>query len=108
MMNYLSILLMASPQGGGSSLTSLLPVLLIGVVFYFFMIRPQAKKMKDQRNFIENLKKGDKVVTIGGIHGKIMEVNADHLLIEIDTDVKVKCEKSSVSLEASKNLNKDK
>lgn len=102
----LSVLLMASPDGGGNPLTSLLPILLIGVVFYFFMIRPQAKKMKDQRNFIEDLKKGDKVVTIGGIHGKLTEIHADYFMLEVDTDVKLKIEKSSVSMEASKNANK--
>ena len=82
-----------------------LPLILIGIVFYFFMIRPQTKKMKDQRNFIEGIKKGDKVVTIGGIHGKIAEINDDTYMLEIENGVKMKIDKVSVSLEASKKLN---
>jgi len=75
------------------------------VVFYFFMIRPQTKKMKDQKTFIENIKKGDKVVTIGGIHGKIADINEDTYLLEIENGVKMKIDKVSVSLEASKKIN---
>ena len=66
------------------------------------MIRPQTKRMKDQKNFIENLKKGDKIVTVGGIHGKIAEINDDTFLMEIEGGVKMKIDRVSVSLEASK------
>jgi preprotein translocase subunit YajC len=75
---------------------------MIVVVFYFFMIRPQMKKAKQEKTFKESLNKGDKVVTIGGIHGKIIEVNDTTFIIEIDNNVKVKIEKSAVSADATK------
>jgi len=81
-----------------------LPMLLIIVVFYFFMIRPQMKKAKDHKKFIEELKKGDKVVTTAGIHGKIVDMNDSTFLIEVESGTKIRFEKSSVSLESSKAL----
>ncbi len=74
----------------------------IAIVFYFFMIRPQQKKQKDQRNFLDAVKKGDTIVTIGGLHGKIFTIEDDTATIEIDKGIKVKIEKSAISLEASK------
>ena len=62
-----------------------LPMLLIIVVFYFFMIRPQMKKAKDHKKFVEELKKGDKVITTSGIHGKIVEMNDSTFLIEVES-----------------------
>lgn len=82
-----------------------LPMLLIIVVFYFFMIRPQMKKAKDHKKFVEELKKGDKVITTSGIHGKIVEMNDATFLIEVESGTKIRFEKSSVSLESSKALN---
>jgi preprotein translocase subunit YajC len=79
-----------------------LPMLLIIVVFYFFMIRPQMKK--DHKKFVEELKKGDKVITTSGIHGKIVEMNDSTFLIEVESGTKIRFEKSSVSLESSKAL----
>jgi preprotein translocase subunit YajC len=87
---------------GGSSLMSFLPMVLIIVVFYFFMIRPQMKKAKDQKKFIEELKKGDKIITTAGIHGRITEVNDTTFLIEVEGGVKIRFDKSAVSLDASK------
>lgn len=101
-------ILMTQPQGNSNPIMSFLPLVLIAVVFYFFMIRPQTKRMKDQKNFITNLKKGDKIVTVGGIHGKIAEVNDDTFMMEIENGVKMKIDKVSVSLEASKKLNETK
>lgn len=102
-------LLMAPPSGGSQNpIMSFLPLVLIAVVFYFFMIRPQTKKMKDQKNFIENIKKGDRIVTVGGIHGKIAEINDDTFIMEIEGGVKMKIDRVSVSLEASKRLNENK
>ncbi|MOA51361.1 preprotein translocase subunit YajC [compost metagenome] len=69
------------------------------------MIRPQTKKMKDQKKFIEELKKGDKVVTIGGIFGKLVEIGDTYFMIEIDHNVRIKVQKSAISLENSKALN---
>jgi preprotein translocase subunit YajC len=81
-----------------------LPMLLIIVVFYFFMIRPQMKKAKDHKKFVEELKKGDKVITTSGIHGKIVDLNEATFLIEVESGTKIRFEKSSVSLESSKAL----
>ena len=78
---------------------------LIAVVFYFFMIRPQVKKQKDQKKYVTELKKGDKVVTTAGIHGKIADVGETTFLVEVDNGVKIKFDKTAISLEASKALN---
>ncbi len=93
-------------QAGGNGIQGLIiPFGLMAVVMYFFMIRPQQKKAKDQKNYINELKKGDKVVTTAGIHGKIADIAEATFLIEIDNGVKVRFDKSSVSLDASKALN---
>jgi preprotein translocase subunit YajC len=77
----------------------------IVVVFYFFMIRPQVKKQKDQKNFVNELKKGDKVVTTSGAHGRIAEVGDTTFLVEHESGHKTRYDKSSISLDASKALN---
>ncbi|WP_411274921.1 preprotein translocase subunit YajC [Daejeonella sp.] len=82
-----------------------IPMLLIIVVFYFFMIRPQMKKAKDHKKYVEELKKGDKVITTSGIHGKIVDVNDTTFVVDVDSGTKIRFEKSSISLEASKALN---
>ncbi|TRX48903.1 preprotein translocase subunit YajC [Fulvivirga sp. M361] len=97
---FKTILLQASGEGGG--LSSLILFGGIAIVFYFFMIRPQQKKQKDQKKFIEEIKRGDNVVTIGGIHGKVLTVEDDTLSVEIDKGVKIKVQKSSISLDATK------
>lgn len=84
---------------------SFLPLILIIVVFYFFMIRPQIKKQKEAKSFMENIKKGDKVVTIGGIHGKIHEINDNHFMLEIAEGVKIKVLKTAISMDGSAALN---
>ena len=99
---------MAPAAGNSNPIMSFLPLILIAVVFYLFMIRPQTKRMKDQKNFIQNISKGDKIVTVGGIHGKIAEINDDTFLMEIEGGVKMKIDRVSVSLEASKKLNETK
>ncbi|GAA4470673.1 preprotein translocase subunit YajC [Nibrella saemangeumensis] len=78
----------------------LLWVGIIGV-FYFFMIRPQQKKQKEQKSFIENLKKGDSVVTIGGLHGRIAAMEGNTITLEVDRGVKLTFEKTAISREAS-------
>lgn len=99
-MNPTNILLMT---GGGASagLGQFIPLVLIIVVFYFFMIRPQLKKSKDQKKFRENIAKGDKIVTIGGIHGKIVEIQDTTFIIEVEGGHKLKIEKSAVSMDSS-------
>ena len=94
------------PQGeeGGSGIMSFLPLVLIVVVFYLFFIRPQMKKSKDQKKFREALQKGSKVVTIGGIHGKILEVSDKTVTIEVANQVQMKFEKSAVSMNEATQL----
>ncbi len=82
-----------------------LPMILIIVVFYFFMIRPQMKKAKDHKKYVEELKKGDKVITTSGIHGKIVDINDTTFLVDVDSGTKIRFDKSAISLEASKALN---
>jgi len=101
-MNISNILLQAAPGGGNGM--SLIFLLAIVVVFYFFMIRPQMKKQKAEKQFRDSLQKGDKVVTIGGIHGKILEANDRTFEIEIASNVKVRVERSAVSADATKSL----
>jgi preprotein translocase subunit YajC len=97
-------LLQASP--GGSGFQFIFLGLMI-VVFWLFFIRPQAKKAKLQKSFIENLGKGDKVVTIAGIHGKINRVNEDGTIeLEINPGSYLKIEKSAISMEWTNQLNK--
>ncbi|HDR52764.1 MAG TPA: preprotein translocase subunit YajC, partial [Mariniphaga anaerophila] len=69
---------------------------LIVVVFYFFMIRPQMKRQKEVRKFRESLAKGDKVVTTGGIYGRIVEVKETHIILEIAKDVHIKVDKNGI------------
>ncbi|TAH26049.1 MAG: preprotein translocase subunit YajC [Cytophagales bacterium] len=94
--------LLLQAKGSGFDPISLIMFGGVFVVFYFFMIRPQQKKAKDQKKFREELKKGDKVVTIGGLHGVILSVNSDDTItIQVDR-IEMKFEKSAVSLEYTK------
>jgi len=103
-----NILLMAPPaQQGGNPMMSFLPLILIFIVFYFFMIYPQIKKNKQQKKFREGLTKGDKVVTIGGVHAKILDINETTLLIESE-GTKLRVDRTAVSMEASMALNPQK
>jgi preprotein translocase subunit YajC len=108
MTNFLSILLMA-PQGQGtggsqSSWLSFLPLILIVIVFYLFFIRPQMKRSKDQKKFRESLEKGQKVITIGGIHGRIVEIQDTTVTIEVENQVRLRIEKSAVALDSSQTI----
>lgn len=92
-------------SGGGSFQFIFLGLMI--VVFWLFFIRPQAKKAKQQKSFIENLQKGDKIVTIAGIHGTVNKVNEDGTLsLEINPGSYIKIEKSAISLEWTTQLNK--
>lgn len=106
MIDLQRLFLMGNPNGGGGFDPSMLIMMaLVFVVFYFFMIRPQSKKAQEQKNFLDNLKKGDKVVTIGGIHGRILKVSDDSFLIEVDASTKLKVEKSAISFDYTKATN---
>jgi len=107
MTQMLSVFLMASPDGQPNSSFSLIMMGAIILVFWLFMIRPQAKKAKDQKKFIENLQKGDKIVTIAGIHGTINKVNEDNTLqLETNPGSYLKIEKSAISMEWTTQINK--
>jgi preprotein translocase subunit YajC len=82
---------------GGFDLISLMPLLLIFVVFYFLLIRPQQKKMKQHRDMVAALKRGDRVLTAGGIIGSVVKVEDGELLVEIAKDVRVRVARSTIS-----------
>ena len=93
----MNTILMMQPQGQEANpWMSMLPLLLIIVVFYFFMIRPQMKRQKEIRKFRESLAKGDKVVTTGGIYGKIVEVKETTIILEIAKDVDIVVDKNGI------------
>lgn len=93
----LTILQSAAPAAAqGSSMSMWIMMILIFVVMWFFMIRPQRKQQKELQEFRNSLKKGDKVVTVGGIYGTVVEIKENSLLIEVDRDVKIRVSKNSV------------
>jgi preprotein translocase subunit YajC len=97
--NFVYLFLMAQPTGstGASNpLVTFLPLILVFVVFYFFMIRPQMKKTKEMNNYRNSLKKGDKIVTTGGIYGRVIEVKDNIVMIDVGGDVKLKVDKSAL------------
>lgn len=100
----LTILLQAQP--GGGQYFQLVFFGAIILVFYFFMIRPQQKKAKDQKKFIEEIKKGDYIVTIGGAHGYVAEMEGDTFLLEVEKGGRIRFNKSAISLEATRLANK--
>jgi preprotein translocase subunit YajC len=88
---------MAQPSGAQPNpMMTFLPLLVIIVIFYFFMIRPQVKRQKELRLFRESLGKGDKVVTTGGIYGKIIEIKETTVIMEIDNNVNIKVDKAAI------------
>lgn len=94
-----AILLQAASTGSTPMIYNVLLWVAIIGVFYFFMIRPQQKKQKDQKNFVENLKKGDNVVTVGGLHGRVASVDGPTITLEVDRGVKMTFEKTSIARE---------
>ena len=100
-MNFLNMFLLQAPQQQGSTWSGLLMIVLIFVIFWLFFIRPQNKRAKEQQQFRENLKKGDNIVTIGGIHGKVEEVRENTVLVSIDHNTKIEFEKSAIIPNAS-------
>ena len=96
---FQSILLQAG--GGSPAAFQLLFFGAIFVVFYFFFIRPQQNKQKEAKKFREALKKGDQVVTIGGLHGRVSAVEGDQVVLEVDRGVKLTFEKSAIAQDSS-------
>jgi len=99
MLNELAYAMGPSPQGGqgqGSGLMSFLPLILIFIIFYFLLIRPQQKRAKEQKTMLDNLKKGDKVITSGGEYGVIEEVKTHTVTVKIAENVRVKYGKAYI------------
>ena len=101
-MDFILPLLMAPPSGEGASdpgsiFSMFIPLIAIVGIFYFLIIRPQNKKRKETEKMISSLKKGDKVVTIGGLHGTVQSVRETTVLIKVDDNVKLEFLRSAVS-----------
>lgn len=97
-------LLFIAQAGGVAGQAQIFLIIGIFAIMYFFMIRPQQKRMAEHKNFIANLKKGDRIVTSGGILGKITRVDEKVFLVEIDKNTMIHLDKGFVSVEQSKNL----
>lgn len=99
-MNLLGILLQATPpaadQPWWAQYSGFIMIIAFAAIFYFFMIRPQQKRQKDLQNARNAMKSGDKVITAGGIHGRIKEISDSTILIEVSDGVRIRVEKSSV------------
>ncbi len=93
------IVLMGAPAPDQNPFITFLPLVLIFVVFYFFMIRPQQKRESERKKMIEAVKKGDRMVTIGGIHGTVTQVDETSVLVEIDkgSSTKIRVDKSAIA-----------
>lgn len=87
----------SSASTSGSLMGSMIPFLLIIVIFYFFLIRPQNKKQKETEKMLKALKKGDKVITIGGIHGVISSVKDNTVVVKVDDNCKIEFNRSAIS-----------
>jgi preprotein translocase subunit YajC len=99
-----AILLQATSGSGNWSFMIMLGLMF--VIMYFFMIRPQQKKAKDQKKFIEEVKKGDYIVTIGGLHGRVAELEGDTFILEAEKGARLRFSKTSISMESTKAANK--
>lgn len=95
-MNQLNSVFLLQDQAQGGGLSGIIMIVLMIVIFYFFMIRPQSKKQKEIKKAREAMTVGDKVVTAGGIHGKIRELNEDTIILEVAPNVTIKVDKGSV------------
>jgi len=101
-MNILFILLQGSAAPGSSNpLTSLLPLILIIVVFYFFMIRPQVKRQRELKDYRNTLQKGDKIITTGGIYGKITDIKDQTVTVEIADNIRIRVDKNAILKDTS-------
>lgn len=100
----LNILLQTAAPGGGMGYQTIIMIVLMIAVFYLFFIRPQSKKAKEQRKFRESLQKGQKVITIGGIHGRIVEIQDTTVTIEVEGQVRLRLEKSAIAMGNSQTI----
>lgn len=98
-----SVFLMGASGGEGPGIIStLLPLVLIIAIFYFFIIRPQRKREQEKQDMIDAIEKGDRIVTVGGLHGEVKSVDEDSVLAQIDKQVKVRIQKQAISQVPSK------
>ncbi|MDD7276829.1 MAG: preprotein translocase subunit YajC [Bacteroidales bacterium] len=95
-MNTLSMFLLQAPAQQGNGWSGIIMIVLLFVVFWLFFIRPQNKRQKEAQKFRDALQKGDKVMTIGGIHGKVHEVKETTIVITVDNNVNIEVEKSAL------------
>ena len=101
-MNYLNFISLLASEGKQENPYQMFIMMgLIVVVFYFFMIRPQIKKQKDVKKFREELAKGSKILTIGGIYGKVLEINEDDIVIEVEGQTKLRVSKAGIVKDSS-------
>lgn len=99
-MNFLSFLQVSQPEAGGSQGSFLMTIVTFGLVFfifYFFIIRPQNKKQKETEKMISAIKKGDKIVTIGGIHGDVTSTKESTVIVKVDDNVKIEFSRSAIA-----------
>lgn len=104
-MSYISLLQAAA--GSGSMLMSVLPFGLIILIFYFFIIRPQNKKQKETEKMLAALKKGDKIVTVGGIHGVISSTKEKTVIVKVDDNTKIEFSRAAISTVVTEKAEKD-
>ena len=98
-MNLMNILMMAGgQQGSGGAMSSIIMIVLMIAIFYFFMIRPQQKRQKEEKQFRDSLQKGQQIVTIGGMHGKVVDVKETTVVIEVAHDVRIEMETASIAM----------
>ncbi|HOU02200.1 MAG TPA: preprotein translocase subunit YajC [Bacteroidales bacterium] len=95
-LSFLTILGQQAATGQTNPLVTLLPLVLVFVIFYFFMIRPQMKKQKEMNNYRNALKRGDKVITTGGLYGRVLEVKDNYIMMDAGGDVKLKVDKNAL------------
>jgi preprotein translocase subunit YajC len=87
----------AQTQGGGGIMEMLVPLIIVFAIFYFLLIRPQQKQMKQHKEMLDKLKRGDNVVTNGGIIGKIYQINGDLVMLEVADDIRIKVLKNQIA-----------
>lgn len=98
-------ILLQSTQTQSGAWSQIILMAAIIAIFYFFMIRPQQKKAKEQKRFVEDVKKGDLVVTIGGAHGRVAEIEEDTFILEFERGARIRFSKSSISMDSTKGAN---
>ncbi len=101
MSNLAFLYLMGPTPEGQNPLVSFLPLIAVFAIFYFFMIRPQVKKQKEMTNYRNSLKKGDKIITTGGIYGKVTDVKDNTITVDVGNEVLLKIDKSAVLKDSS-------